>query len=98
MDGRNTRERIPTEKNEAIFLMVFKYLPFATSNSIVKDKQEIFFEISGNDVTISVIFIKLTMNMKRLSSMEETMKIILMLTQSIFHGGARNFLLTSCLI
>lgn len=71
MDGRNTRERIPNEKNEAIFLMAFKYLPFATSNSIVKDKQEILFYFLRflQKMLQYRIFIKL-MDMQRLSSME----------------------------
>lgn len=91
MDGRNTRERIPNEKNEAIFLMAFKYLPFATSNSIVKDKQEIlfiFFEIPAKDVTISD-FHKADGYAKTFFHGDN--KIIFMLTQSIFHGGARTF-------
>lgn len=71
MDGRNTRERIPNEKNEAIFLMAFKYLPFATSNSIVKDKQGILFYFLRflQKMLQYQIFIKL-MDMQRLSSME----------------------------
>lgn len=71
MDGRNTRERIPNEKNEAIFLMAFKYLPFATSNSIMKDKQEILFIFLRflQKMLQYRIFIKL-MDMQRLSSME----------------------------
>lgn len=71
VDGRNTRERIPNEKNEAIFLMAFKYLPFATSNSIVKDKQEILFIFLRflQKMLQYRNFIKL-MDMQRLSSME----------------------------
>lgn len=45
-ESRESRARIPKEKNEAIFLMAFKYLPFATSKLKLyrwKDKQEIFF-------------------------------------------------------